>query len=329
MKKHRQLGGVLVEAGVITEAALEQASVYQQNNDGIALAQALVATGALTGREIAAALSIELELPFLTLENIAPPAELLARIPPHVARSYGLVPVLKIRNELVVAVSDPLEPQLSDSLAAYVELPVHFAVAPAEQISEALDTCYPAQSEKGRQKSQEKPGWVWPEKKPGSRSGQTSPGSLYDAWGKKARAPETGPASNPRKGGTDIFARPGRESSYKRGGLNLFGTGAEKNSRHDPKKPTGFEGVLAGTADSAPSRQKEADSGADEGGHAPAVSANPQAIEHFEKGLAALRNDSYEEALQEFEAALAHDPQNRVCKANIQRIRSFLYDEDE
>lgn len=48
------------------------------------------------------------------------------------------------------------------------------------------------------------------------------------------------------------------------------------------------------------------------------------AAEYFEKGLAFLRRRSYKEALHQFESALELDPQHRLCRANIQRIRKLL-----
>ncbi len=48
------------------------------------------------------------------------------------------------------------------------------------------------------------------------------------------------------------------------------------------------------------------------------------ALKHFEKGLAFLRRREYGDALQQFERSLEIDPQNRLCRANIQRIRKLL-----
>jgi hypothetical protein len=51
---------------------------------------------------------------------------------------------------------------------------------------------------------------------------------------------------------------------------------------------------------------------------------NAKGIEHFENGLAALKDKLYKEALVQFELAGELDPHNRLCKANIQRIRAIL-----
>jgi hypothetical protein len=73
--------------------------------------------------------------------------------------------------------------------------------------------------------------------------------------------------------------------------------------------PTGFE-----------PKGDEEDSGGQEG----VSPLNARGIEHFEKGLAALRSKLYKEALVQFELAGELDPGNRLCKANIQRIKAIL-----
>ena len=49
-----------------------------------------------------------------------------------------------------------------------------------------------------------------------------------------------------------------------------------------------------------------------------------KAIEYFENGLALLKHRYYQEALTQFEKSLGLNPQNRLCRANIQRIRKLL-----
>jgi hypothetical protein len=49
-----------------------------------------------------------------------------------------------------------------------------------------------------------------------------------------------------------------------------------------------------------------------------------KATDYFEKGLAFLKRHSYLEALRHFRLSLALDPNNRLCRANIQRIQKIL-----
>jgi hypothetical protein len=52
--------------------------------------------------------------------------------------------------------------------------------------------------------------------------------------------------------------------------------------------------------------------------------SNEEALEYFERGLSFSKQRSYKEALHQFEKALELDPQNRLCRANIKRIRKIL-----
>ena len=52
--------------------------------------------------------------------------------------------------------------------------------------------------------------------------------------------------------------------------------------------------------------------------------SNQKAIEYFENGLALLKRRSYNAALTQFEKSLGLNPKNRLCRANIQRIRKIL-----
>ncbi len=53
-----------------------------------------------------------------------------------------------------------------------------------------------------------------------------------------------------------------------------------------------------------------------------------QAIELFEQGLSALQQKDYEEALRLFELSIERNPENRACRANLQRVKKILAPED-
>lgn len=309
---------------MVTEAALEAAVACQEKNPGIPLDKALIETGVLTGREVAVALAMRLQIPFLALDNISPPLSILALIPPQMARSYNLLPVLKINNELVLAVADLPEAKILEKLRALVRMPVHLAVAPAEEIAEAVNACYPSQKKSLSQNGEEAKGWVWPDKPPGFSGKQAAPAASGDAWESSARPPGRQDELKVRRSFPDFFARSRQEMAHENNRFNLFGMGAEKSSGGNAKKGTGFEGVLAGASASSASKNGRQNTDDKETDAFAAPSGNSGGIEHFEKGLAALQHGSYEEALREFEAALEQDPANRVCKANIQRIKKIL-----
>jgi tetratricopeptide (TPR) repeat protein len=268
--KNQKVGRLLIEAGLITEAVLEEALAYQERNEGILIGKALVETGGLTGREIAGTVAVNLAMPYMTLDNVSPSSEILALVPAQIALTHVFIPVLKINKTLVVAVSNPFDAVMTEELSARIHIPVHMAVAPEDELVEAVLACYPspaeAQSSPRRESawgSREKKAWAWPERQ-----------------------------------------RPAGRNQ----GFNIFGINSTRN-RHTGQKTGGDE-----------QSEKAA-------GQAPAGSGNTEAVEQFEKGLAAVRKGDYQEALAAFEAALALDPKNRACRANIQRIKKVLADQ--
>lgn len=67
--------------------------------------------------------------------------------------------------------------------------------------------------------------------------------------------------------------------------------------------------------------------GPDERPGTPREDASPeaaQAIDLFEQGLSALQHKDYEEALRLFELSIELNPENRVCRANLQRVKKIL-----
>lgn len=301
MKKHQHLGDLLVEAGMITHDTLKQAAAYQQENRGTPTDQALIRIGALTGGEIASVLAVRTETPFLTLENISPPPEILNLVPAKVARTHGLIPVLAIKNTLIVAVSNPLDEKMLMDLRGSVEMPLHLAVAPADEIAETVNACYEGRHDNDQPEKNRK--WTWPDK----------PQTLF------VKQTDT----------SDFFTRASRQTPYTSDTFDIFGTGSAKNrgTPADPNKQTFFEGVFQARPGTQPPKDPPADT--PENNAAPSgESGSAESVKHFENGLAALQRGSYKKALAEFEAALQHDPENRICKANIQRIRKILSKKD-
>jgi len=55
-----------------------------------------------------------------------------------------------------------------------------------------------------------------------------------------------------------------------------------------------------------------------------AVSPENKAAKHFENGLTSLRKGEYQSALEQWEAATALDPDNRVYQTNLRRLKQML-----
>ncbi|MFO7816229.1 MAG: hypothetical protein R6V39_00895 [Desulfovibrionales bacterium] len=316
------MGNILVEAGTITDETLKQAKAYQQEKEGIRLDKAFLEIGALTGREIADALSTRLKIPFITMDNIFPPPEILDLVPARIALTYSLIPVLTIKQTLIIAVSNPLDEKMLDDLYSNVNMTLHLAVAPGDEITEAVNACY--SSQENNYQADEKKVWVWPDKHQSLAGKQMETDRATEGRGKRPHAFEPDSESNHPKEPANFFAHARQQATYESNKFDIFGSATGKNLSKNAKKATGFEGILSVTAKPASPEEKQADITEKEADNPSAGSVNTESIKHLEKGLEALQKGSYKEALAKFEAALEHDPENRVCKANIQRIKKIL-----
>jgi type IV pilus assembly protein PilB len=127
------LGDTLVDAGVISEAQLIEA-LKKQKELGKRLGKVLVETGICTDEEITRALADQLEIPYLDLENLQIPKEILQLIPETIIRSHVLLPVSLNGNLLTVAMADPLDVFVVDEIRYQTNLEVEEAIAPEAAI---------------------------------------------------------------------------------------------------------------------------------------------------------------------------------------------------
>jgi hypothetical protein len=146
-----KLGELLVKAKVLQETQLKAALAEQQKWGG-KLGEILVRMNFLTEDLLVKALSKQLALPVVNLDAIQ-------GVPPHVktkvtavmCRDLSLVP-LQLRDEgktLVVAISDPLNLDLTDTLRAATGCKIVTQLAGRSQIQRAFSRFYEGEADLG------------------------------------------------------------------------------------------------------------------------------------------------------------------------------------
>lgn len=101
------LGEVLVERGVVSREQL-QAAAQRQQQDGVSLGKALVATGAVSERRLIQTVADQVGMPFADCAPGAVDPEAAALLPRAEAEQHTALPVqFGDGNQLVVAVADP------------------------------------------------------------------------------------------------------------------------------------------------------------------------------------------------------------------------------
>ncbi len=104
---HKRLGDLLIDAGLITEDQLVSA-LKSQRESHRRLGDELIAKGVITETELIEALCQQLGIDYIDLTNVILPAELTQVVPKNLARKYDMVPVRATRDEVFIAMSDPM-----------------------------------------------------------------------------------------------------------------------------------------------------------------------------------------------------------------------------
>ncbi len=101
------LGELLISAGIITQSDLERGLELQKGTND-RLGTVLINNGIITENEMIEALQMQLGIEFVDLTKVTIPTELAQVLPKSIARQYHVVPVRIVKDELFLAMSDPL-----------------------------------------------------------------------------------------------------------------------------------------------------------------------------------------------------------------------------
>ncbi|MGB9904517.1 MAG: GspE/PulE family protein, partial [Desulfotomaculales bacterium] len=135
-----RIGDLLVEAGLISAAQLQQALLAQRQT-GERLGRVLVSLGFVTEQDILNTLEMQLGIPQINLAeklNI----QLIRSLPEALLRRHKVVPVKKEGNRLMVAMSDPLNVVAIDDLRLATGLEIDPVLAREQEIDDALQKAF-------------------------------------------------------------------------------------------------------------------------------------------------------------------------------------------
>ncbi len=101
------LGELLISAGIITQSDLERGIELQKGTKD-RLGTVLIKNGIITENELIEVLQMQLGIEFVDLTKVSIPTELAQVLPKSIAKQYNVVPVRIVKDELYLAMSDPL-----------------------------------------------------------------------------------------------------------------------------------------------------------------------------------------------------------------------------
>lgn len=144
MRWHKRLGAYLLAAGLVDEDTLSKALEIQRNqtHPKTRIGKLLIEMGMADDLNIAKTLASQLNIDFIHLKDIKIPKEVLGIIPESIATSSMIVPISRKGKKLKVAMANPLEQYVIDDLRFITQLDVDIAVAPENEVRQALERFY-------------------------------------------------------------------------------------------------------------------------------------------------------------------------------------------
>ena len=104
---YKRLGELLVAAGTITEEELARGLTLQKGTKE-RLGTVLISNNIITEEKLIEALQMQLGIEFVDLTKVNIPTELAQALPKNIAKQYQVVPVRTVKDELYLAMSDPM-----------------------------------------------------------------------------------------------------------------------------------------------------------------------------------------------------------------------------
>lgn len=138
---YMRLGDLLIAAGAITQEQLEEALTIQKQKKE-RLGDVLIESNIITERQLIEALQMQLGVDFIDLTAISIPLEIAKFVPRAIAKKYNVVPVKLVKDELFVAMSDPLNFVAQEEIKAASHKRVVPMISTRRATEQAIGTLY-------------------------------------------------------------------------------------------------------------------------------------------------------------------------------------------
>ncbi|MBQ4381250.1 MAG: Flp pilus assembly complex ATPase component TadA [Oscillospiraceae bacterium] len=138
---YKRLGELLLAAGTITEQELERGLELQKGTKE-RLGTVLISNGILTEDELIEALTMQLGVEFIDLTKVNIPTEMAQVLPKNIAKQYTVVPVKIVKDELFLAMADPMNFYAIEEVRKAVRKKVVPMVARQKAVEHAIQVLY-------------------------------------------------------------------------------------------------------------------------------------------------------------------------------------------
>jgi len=143
-QQKERLGDVLVRTGIITQEQLKEA-LQVGRVDKKKIGQVLIEKKFISPRDLATALSIQLQVPLIDLTKHKVLKDALKLVPEQLARKYSALPLEIIGDSMTVVMEDTRDVRAIDDLAAVTKKRIEPMMGVPEDIRRAIDRNYAMQ----------------------------------------------------------------------------------------------------------------------------------------------------------------------------------------
>ncbi len=140
--KNVRIGDVLKEYGYVNDEQIEQALVYQKANKGVRLGEALIATEAITEKQMLEALAQRLGLQLVDISNQKVDIEAIEQIPQQLAQKYLMLAIAMEEGLLTVVVNDPLNFYAMEDIRQVTGMQLHVMLSERAPLENAIKYYY-------------------------------------------------------------------------------------------------------------------------------------------------------------------------------------------
>ena len=138
---YKRLGDLLVSAGAITQEEL-QIGLDRQKETKERLGTALISAGIITEKQLIEVLRLQLGIEYIDLSKTNIPISLAKVVPKNIAKQFNVVPVYMTNDELLLAMSDPMNFYAIEEVKKVVRKRVTPMIATHEGIDHAIAVLY-------------------------------------------------------------------------------------------------------------------------------------------------------------------------------------------
>ena len=138
---YMRLGDLLISAGVITEEELNRGLELQKGSKE-RLGTVLIKNNIITENQLIEALQMQLGIEFVDLTKVSIPTEMAQALPKNIAVQYQIVPLRIVKDELYLAMADPLNFYAIEEARKATRRRIHPLVATAAGIEHSIQVLY-------------------------------------------------------------------------------------------------------------------------------------------------------------------------------------------